>query len=156
MKKHRDPLEHFLSGIENVLNIFKFFGVTFDSKGNKNLMDQVGIIREICVDGLDRSNVIQMRICWLILEMQLKSINIIPYEFFGGDIISVKQFEMNGLNNQEFLSHPKKKGIEFIIRIKKIWKENSQMLSYLFTGASGNGEKQTIYNINNYNEKLSN
>lgn len=147
VNKHRDPLEHFLSGIQNVLNIFKFFGVTFDSIGNKNLSDQVGIIREICVDGLERSNVIQMRISWLILEMQLKSIKIIPFDFFGGDIISVKQFEINGLNNQEFLNNPKKKGIEFIIRLKKLWKENSQILSYLYNGGIGQNDKQTICNF---------
>jgi hypothetical protein len=144
IKKLKDPLENFLSGIENVLNIFKFFAVTIDSLGNKNLSDQVGIIREICVDGLERSNIIQMRICWLILEMQFKSIKLNTYDLFGGDIVSVKQFEITGLNNQEFYNNPNKKGIEFIIKIKKLWKENSENLSNLYNGKYANNEKQNI------------
>ena len=152
-KNKYDPLENFLLEIEDVLNIFKFFGITLDSVGSKNYFDQVGIIREICKYGLDRSNIIQMRISWLILEMQFKALKIIPYEFFGGDIVSVRQYEMSGLNNQEFLNNPNKKGIEFIIKIKKLWKENSQTLSNLYNGKYGNNENKAIFNNNNNNQQ---
>lgn len=133
-KNNRDNIENFLNGIENVLSIFKFFGVTFDSQNNKNLVDQIGIIKTFCKDGLERSNIIEMRIGWLILENQLRSIKINPEEFFGADIISVKEFERMGMQTDQFLKHPKKKGIDFIIKFKKIWKENSQMLNLHFTG----------------------
>lgn len=134
--KNRDNIEIFLSGIENVLNIFKHFGVTFDSQNNKTLVDQIGIIRIFCKDGMERSNIIEMRIGWMILENQLRSLKINPMDFFGADIISVKEFERMGTQNEEFLKNPKRKGIEFIIKFKKIWKENSQMLNLLFTGVS--------------------
>jgi len=133
-KNNRDNIEYFLNGIENVLSIFKFFGVTFDSQNNKNLVDQIGLIKIFCKDGLERSNIIEMRIGWLILENQLRSIKINPEEFFGAHIISVKEFERIGIQTEQYLQHPKKKGIDFIIKFKKIWKENSQMLNLHFTG----------------------
>lgn len=133
-KNGKDNIEAFLRGIENVLNIFKFFGVTFDSQNNKNLLDQIGIIRIFCKDGMERSNIIEMRIGWMILENQLKSLNINPTDFFGSDILSVKEYERMGIQNEHFQKHPKRKGIEFIIKFKKIWRENSQMLNLLFTG----------------------
>jgi len=135
-KKKRDNIENFLNGIENVLTIFKYFGVTFDSQNNKSLVDQIGIIRIFCVDGLERSNIIEMRIGWMILENQLKSMNINPEEFFGADIISVREYERLGMQNIDILKNPNKKGIEFIIKFKKFWRENSLMLNLHFTGVN--------------------
>lgn len=145
-----DPLEDFLSepDLQSVLNIFKFFGVTIDSLGSKNHFDQVGIMREICVDGLVRSNIIQMRICWIILEMQFKTLKLNAYEFFGGNMVSVNSYERGGLNSQEFLNNPNKKGIEFIIKMKKLWKENDENLTNLYTGGQGKNSDKTIFNNN--------
>jgi len=151
-KNNRDSIEIFLSGIENVLHIFKYFGVTFDSQNNKTLIDQTGIIRLFCKDGLERSNIIEMRIGWLLLENQLKSLNINPFDFFGADIISVKEFERKGMQSEEFLKHPNRKGIEFIIKFKRIWKENSQILNLLFTGINKGNTSQGLL----LGEKLNN
>jgi hypothetical protein len=145
LRNNRDNIESFLSGIENVLNIFKYFGVSFDSQNNKTLIDQIGIIRTFCKDGLERSNIIEMRIGWMLLENQLKSLKVNPLDFFGADILSVKEFEKMGTQSEEFLKHPKRKGIEFIIKFKKIWKENSQMLNLLFTGINKGNTGQGLF-----------
>jgi len=133
-KKNKDNIEIFLNGIENVLTIFKYFGITFDSQNMKSLIDQIGIIRVFCKDGSERSNIIEMRIGWMILEYQLKSLKINPVEFFGADIISVKEYERMGIQNTDFVNNPNKNGIEFIIKFKKFWKENSQMLNMHYSG----------------------
>ena len=142
-KLERDNIEKFLYSIESVLNIFKFFGVSFDGN-NKILTEQAGIIRVFCKDGLERSNIIQMRIGWFVLEMQMISLGINAGEFFGADIISVKNYEKIFINNND-ADFKDRKGIEFIIKVKKVWKENSQRLALYYTGENRGGSEGNNY-----------
>lgn len=152
--KNRDSIEVFLTTIENVLGIFKFFAVAFDENNKKNLNDQIGILNVFCQDGLERSNIIEMRISWLLLECQLRYINVDPLDFFGADIISVKNFERLGITSNEFMENPKRKGIEFIIKFKKLWKENSQNLNVQYTGIqrTANVILNLAHNNNEHNQ----
>jgi hypothetical protein len=66
-----DRLDGFVANIENVLNMFKFYCEDINTKEvNK---DQSGVIRTNCLDCLDRTNVIQTRIAWRILEQQVST-----------------------------------------------------------------------------------
>lgn len=147
--KDRDFIETFLASIQNVFSIFKYFAIiNTDSKTNKSIIvDQLGIINLFCQDGLERSNVIQMRIAWLVLENQLKSISIDPLGFLGVDILSVKKYEKLELSSELFLNNPNRQGIEFIFKFKQLWKENSQALTLHYTG---------IQKLNNGNSNLFN
>jgi len=100
-------VNNFLQKIENVLNIFKYFGIfnkrnmsdhnmhednernnfrSVNDKNNKVSTDQVGIIRTCCYDGLERSNFMQKRIALKVLRTQLKEINVFPSDLFRENI----------------------------------------------------------------------
>ena len=57
--------------MENVMNIFKFY--CEDSNTGEIIKEQTGIIRTNCLDCLDRTNVIQTRFAWKMLEIMVKT-----------------------------------------------------------------------------------
>jgi hypothetical protein len=65
-----DNLDNFTVNMENVFNIFKFF--CEDTSTKEIIKEQTGVFRTNCLDCLDRTNVIQTRIAWRILELQVK------------------------------------------------------------------------------------
>jgi hypothetical protein len=68
-----DRLDSFITNVENVLNMFKFYCEDCNTKEVHK--EQCGVIRTNCLDCLDRTNVIQTRIAWRILEQQVNLIN---------------------------------------------------------------------------------
>ena len=53
----------------SAINIFKFY--CEDALTGKIYKEQIGVIRTNCLDCLDRTNVIQTKIAWKMLEMQV-------------------------------------------------------------------------------------
>ena len=64
-----DKIDVFIGNIENIFNIFKFY--CEDALTGKIYKEQIGVIRTNCLDCLDRTNVIQTKIAWKMLEMQV-------------------------------------------------------------------------------------
>jgi hypothetical protein len=64
-----DKIDSFITSLESVFHIFKFYSE--DVNTGEVHKEQVGIIRTNCLDCLDRTNVIQTRIAWRILELQV-------------------------------------------------------------------------------------
>lgn len=64
-----DKIDTFISNMENVFNIFKFF--CEDTNSGEIHKEQSGIIRTNCLDCLDRTNVIQTKLAWRMLELQV-------------------------------------------------------------------------------------
>jgi hypothetical protein len=67
-----DKLDVFIKNLENVFNIFKFY--CEDVNSGEVHKEQCGVIRTNCLDCLDRTNVIQTRIAWKMLEVQVTKI----------------------------------------------------------------------------------
>jgi len=61
-----ENLDNFVVNLEGIFKIFKYYHENL-STGNK-IKEQKGIIRTNCLDCLDRTNVIQARIGWKVLE----------------------------------------------------------------------------------------
>lgn len=76
-----DKIEDFIKQIENVVTIFQFNCIN-DYTGKIELT-QSGTIRTNCLDCLDRTNVIQTRISWLILGKMLNYLKVPTTGVFG-------------------------------------------------------------------------
>lgn len=66
-----ERIDLLINNIENVLNIFKFY--CEDSNNGEIIKEQMGIIRTNCLDCLDRTNVIQTRFAWKMLEIMVNN-----------------------------------------------------------------------------------
>jgi hypothetical protein len=66
-----ENLDNFVTNLESVFKIFKYYHE--DSTNGQNIKEQNGIVRTNCLDCLDRTNVIQARIAWKVLENQVRS-----------------------------------------------------------------------------------
>lgn len=64
-----ENLDNFVANLESVFKIFKYYHE--DSLMGQRLKEQTGIIRTNCLDCLDRTNVIQARVAWKVLEAQV-------------------------------------------------------------------------------------
>jgi hypothetical protein len=67
-----EKLDAFINNLENVFNIFKFY--CEDTNTGEIHKEQCGVMRTNCLDCLDRTNVIQTRIAWRMLELQVRFI----------------------------------------------------------------------------------
>lgn len=76
-----ENLDSFIENLENVFNIFKFY--CEDTNTGEVHKQQSGIIRTNCLDCLDRTNVIQTRVAWRLLEIQLSFLNVNVTSLFG-------------------------------------------------------------------------
>ena len=84
---------------------------------------QKGTIRTNCLDCLDRTNIIQMRICWIILEIFFKKLNL--------DNQSINKI-FNSTEN--FFTQDTKN--EFKEKFKNIWAENGDEISIQYAGTA--------------------
>jgi hypothetical protein len=65
-----ENLDEFAGNLEGVLKIFKYY---HEKDQGKIIKKQNGIIRTNCLDCLDRTNVVQARIAWKVLELLVKN-----------------------------------------------------------------------------------
>jgi hypothetical protein len=119
-----DNLDKMLDNLDNIFHYFKYFLIS-----QEICLDQNGIIRTNCYDGLDRSNVAQMRIAWKVLGNQLKTFGIDRAKAFGIEYlyntqkINLLDDFINTVNINEKKVHP------FVSTFKEIWAENNEYLS---------------------------
>jgi hypothetical protein len=64
-----ERIDMLIKNVENVLNIFKFY--CEDVNTGEIIKEQNGIMRTNCLDCLDRTNVIQTRFAWKMLEIMV-------------------------------------------------------------------------------------
>lgn len=64
-----ERIDLLIKNVENVMNIFKFY--CEDINSGEIIKEQTGIIRTNCLDCLDRTNVIQTRFAWKMLEIMV-------------------------------------------------------------------------------------
>lgn len=65
-----ENIDTFIKNLDSVFNIFKFY--CEDTNSGEIHKEQCGAVRTNCLDCLDRTNVIQTRIAWKMLEIQVK------------------------------------------------------------------------------------
>lgn len=111
-----DRIEYLMQQVNNVLNIFQFF--CENESTHEVHKDQTGTIRTNCLDCLDRTNVIQTRISWLVLEKMLNSLNVNTEGIFHGE---------------SFFQPSKSK---FEDTFKTIWAENGDYISVQYAGTA--------------------
>jgi len=121
-----DQIDNMLDNLNVVFNIFKFFCQNINTKEIPK--EQVGIVRTNCLDCLDRTNVIQTRVAWRMLELQLTFLNI----------------NTEGVFNTNFMKADKEKKIlnPLMQSFKEIWAENGDFISIQYAGTAS-----TISNV---------
>ena len=108
-----------MNTISPIASVFSFFSQNYFTDEVYSI--QKGTIRTNCLDCLDRTNIIQMRICWIILENMLKCMNL-DYQYLNEIFNNEEKFFVPGNN-------------EFKEKFKNIWAENGDELSIQYTGA---------------------
>lgn len=111
-----DRIEYLMQQVSNVLNIFQIF---CENEGTHEVHKyQTGTIRTNCLDCLDRTNVIQTRISWLVLEKMLNFLNVNTEGIF---------------NNGTFF---KPSSSKFEEMFKNLWAENGDYISIQYAGTA--------------------
>ena len=119
-----DNLDKMLYNLDSIFHYFKFFLIS-----EEVCLEQNGAIRTNCYDGLDRSNVAQMRIAWKVLGNQLKVFGIDKVKVFGCEYlystnkINLLDDFLSSVNLNETKVHP------FVTIFKEMWAENNDYLS---------------------------
>src|SRR5690606_13708762 len=100
---------------------FRYYNTNNDTPRKR--VEQTGVTRVNCIDNLDRTNVVQSVIAKLVLEKQLKTLNI----FSENDKIE---------NHPNLLSTFKngKKYILYRINPRLVWADNADAISFLYSG----------------------
>lgn len=113
-----EKLETFTSNhyLKEILDYFKFF--CEDLQIGSVSKQQLGIIRTNCLDCLDRTNVIQTRIAWRVLEIQLSFLNFNVEALFGN-------LFLNSTN-----PHP------LLDKFKSLWAEMGDYISIQYAGSA--------------------
>ena len=93
-----------------------------DTRTNKTLMTQKGIVRTNCLDCLDRTNFFMTKVAALIFNNQMRNLGVDLTQVFGEDIFS--QLDNNNVNNNHI----------FIQNFKNIWADNGDYISKYYTG----------------------
>lgn len=93
-----------------------------DTRNNKTLMTQKGIVRTNCLDCLDRTNFFMTKVAALIFNNQMRNLGVDLTQVFGEDIFS--QLDNNNVNNNHI----------FIQNFKNIWADNGDYISKYYTG----------------------
>lgn len=119
-----------LNKLESIFSIFKFFGIYYTNKENlgsptKVMDDQIGVIETINNEGFEKSNVIQMRISWIVLINQLKCININD-QHFGNNFMGNN--DSNDLLNLNGIGVGSGEKYDLIKNFKKLWSLNGEKL----------------------------
>ena len=117
-KDNYSRIDLLINKITPVSEIFNFFSRNLSSEQVYSV--QKGTFRTNCLDCLDRTNVIQMRISWIILENMFKKLNL------------DNQLLQRLFNTKEgFFSQDNN---EFKEKFKDIWAENGDEISIQYAG----------------------
>ena len=112
-------IDNLMQDIKPVIDLFSFFVQNLNT--NEILNAQKGTTRTNCLDCLDRTNVIQTRISWLILEKIFRFLKIKSIDYFFNPQESF--FSVNTNN-------------PFKEKIKEIWGENGDQISIQYAGTA--------------------
>ena len=110
-------IDYLMQNLEIPLNIFQFFSE--DLNTHEILKHQKGTTRTNCLDCLDRTNVIQTRISWLVLQKMLYYLNLNVQDIFN------KEEKFFYLTNNKFKEN-----------FKDIWAENGDQISIQYAGTA--------------------
>ena len=113
-------IDNLMYTISPIVSLFSFFSKDINS--DEIFSVQKGTIRTNCLDCLDRTNVIQTRICWLIIENMFKFMNL-DYKYLTKIFNTEEKFFIPGNN-------------EFKEKFKNIWAENGDEISIQYTGTA--------------------
>ncbi len=113
-------IDDLMTDLKQVVGLFNFFSQNINT--NQIYSVQKGTTRTNCLDCLDRTNVIETRISWLVLEMMLK------YFDFNQNIID------NIFNNESFFKQSDKYGLKE--KFKELWSENGDQISIQYAGTA--------------------
>ena len=127
-----EKLESFTSSnyLTEILEYFRYYAESKENEDFNNnkknsktsiIKEQLGIIRTNCLDCLDRTNVIQTRIAWKIIENQLTYLNYNTEALFGNRFLN---------NNANNLSHP------LMDKFKSLWAEMGDYISIQYAGSA--------------------
>jgi len=110
-------IDYLIQNIEPVANIFQFYSE--DLTTHEILKQQKGTTRTNCLDCLDRTNVVQTRISWLVLQKMLSYLGLNVQNIFD---INEKFFT---LTNNKFKEN-----------FKDLWAENGDQISIQYSGTA--------------------
>ena len=117
-KDNYSKIDSLMNTISPIATIFNFFSENLKTKEVYTV--QKGTIRTNCLDCLDRTNVIQMRISWIILENMFKKLNLDNQNIQR--IFNSKDSFFSQENN------------ELKTKFKNIWAENGDQISIQYAG----------------------
>ena len=110
-------IDYLMQCVETPINIFQFFSE--DLSSHEVLKHQKGTTRTNCLDCLDRTNVIQTRISWLVLQKMLYYLNLNVQHIFDKE--------------EKFFFQTKNK---FKENFKDLWAENGDEISIQYAGTA--------------------
>ena len=110
-------IDYLIQNIEPATNVFQFYSE--DLSTHEILKQQKGTTRTNCLDCLDRTNVVQTRISWLVLQKMLSYLNLNIQNIFD---IHEKFFT---LTNNKFKEN-----------FKDLWAENGDQISIQYSGTA--------------------
>ena len=110
-------IDYLMQNIEIPINIFQFFSE--DLNTHEILKHQKGTTRTNCLDCLDRTNVIQTRVSWLVLQKMLYYLNLNVQHIFN------KEEKFFFLTNNKFKEN-----------FKDLWAENGDEISIQYAGTA--------------------
>ena len=110
-------IDYLMQCVETPINVFQFFSE--DLTTHEILKNQKGTTRTNCLDCLDRTNVIQTRISWLVLQKMLYYLNLNVQNIFDKD--------------EKFFTLTDNK---FKENYKDIWAENGDEISIQYAGTA--------------------
>ena len=120
-KDNYTNIDKLINKVKPLIEIFNCFSQNLHTREIYSY--QKGTIRTNCLDCLDRTNIIQMRICWIILEVFFKKLNL--------DNQSINKI-FNSTEN--FFTQDTKN--EFKEKFKNIWAENGDEISIQYAGTA--------------------
>jgi len=113
-------IDDLMNDLKQVVELFNFFSQNINT--NQIYSVQKGTTRTNCLDCLDRTNVIETRISWLVLEMMLKFFD------FDQNIID------NIFNKESFFKQSAK--FDLKEKFKDLWSENGDQISIQYAGTA--------------------
>lgn len=114
-----------LSKIDKIFNIFGYF--CFNTQDKSILFLQKGVFRTNCLDSLDRTNVVQTRICYEALRIQLN--------YIGINLKDITSF--NNFSNESFFCSLQENDI-IMQTFKDAWANNGDIISLQYAGTESN------------------
>ena len=110
-------IDYLMQCVETPINVFQFYSE--DLSSHEILKQQKGTTRTNCLDCLDRTNVIQTRISWLVLQKMLYYLNLNVKNIFD------KSEKFFYLTDNKFKEN-----------FKDLWAENGDQISIQYAGTA--------------------